>query len=79
MYQERQVLEQALRVCMSSCTCAMIIPASSSGSPPEYRRRADVFERLCLKMFLILALLRYQMMLPRSSIPLEARRSGGML
>ena len=33
----------------------------------------------CLKIFLIVALLRYQATLPRDSIPMEPRRSDGTL
>ena len=71
MYQERQVLEQALRVCVSNRTWVMIVSTSSCGSLPVYEREADVSERSRLKILAILVLLRYQTTLPRGSIPLE--------
>jgi len=71
MYQERQVAEQALRVGVSSKIWAIIISISSCGSSIGVGLEEDVFVYPTSEIFLILALLRYQMMLPKSSIPLE--------
>ena len=58
---------------------AKIISRSSCGSSLAYVREMEVSGSPRLNALFILALLRYQTMLPGSSIPLEPSWSGGIL